>query len=407
MGPRVLVAASNIQGFYILNRHELILSADIDAGLGLYDFAFVRVPWIGALKFNVEGWILSPPDPSPESAPQSAPEAVPENAIKKTPIENKFNISLATVIVADRNHPEGVAIDVHVVGGILPPPNLTKGESNGEAPTEIDDFSPQEIKIIDVLYKGTFTLKQSADVPKFGSVNITSDPAFLTLEKSGISNGDIFWTFEGAVTGHTQVIVTVYGGIANYVQRIVYDVNIFFPNGPGPVIIQGGSEKHNIQAKPDGTAGEVSVLPPIFIDRIGTGRDIVLKQFPDAQLYEVIGRTNNPKGVYSTYELPLVNLVFRIKDGTVLIKSSGYFTWEHPVVVSGPPPLGLNNISWPIEFTPDQATDQLRHEGYKGQFVSVRIEQLLKDGNPRIPGGIYYIFTLVDGTEVRITPYQS
>ena len=55
MGPRVLVAASNIAASCNLKKHELTLSADIDAGLEVYDFAFVRVPWLGALKFEVEG----------------------------------------------------------------------------------------------------------------------------------------------------------------------------------------------------------------------------------------------------------------------------------------------------------------------------------------------------------------
>jgi len=57
------------------------------------------------------------------------------------------------------------------------------------------------------LFKLPFEIKESNDVPRFGTVNIIFDPLFLIMTTACIEDKNIVWTFNSLQAGNTQVLV--------------------------------------------------------------------------------------------------------------------------------------------------------------------------------------------------------
>jgi hypothetical protein len=83
--------------------------------------------------------------------------------------------------------------------------------------------------LLNELFKTTFQITAQASVPSGGSVTLKFDNTFLTLLSAGISGQNIVWKFTSLKEGTTQVVVTVNGGIAQFIQVDTYTIRVFTP----------------------------------------------------------------------------------------------------------------------------------------------------------------------------------
>jgi hypothetical protein len=220
MGFLGLIPANQVGALYEVKTRQLLLSANGKVQEFTSGIAFHREPWLGGLKFALEGW----------TGPITS-------QTQEYKVEDSFSIQLpspvtpsGTVIVVTANHPQGIIVPIRFTG--LVPPPTTEGEppqdrSASNVPTsDLTELVAADDQI-NVLFKVPFSIKADAKVPEFGSVDIKFDPEFLVLQSASIQNTDIVWNFDSLKTGHTQVIVITYGGIAQFVMKKVYNVFIF------------------------------------------------------------------------------------------------------------------------------------------------------------------------------------
>ncbi len=224
MGFLTIIPANKLAAFYDSAKHELILSASGEVQEFAYGFHFTRDnSFFGGLKFTLMAWV-GPLGHNKQAFEfqQSFPIALP------SPVYPSGN-----VIIVTSNHPDGLTVPIHYAG--LQPHELAdqqlKAASDKEVAsqakgTSVPGILPGHTRL-NVLYKTQFTVKASAIVPKMGSVNIKFDKTYVELVNTGIEDTDIVWTFQANKMGHTPIVVTTSGGIAQFIMEHTYDVFIF------------------------------------------------------------------------------------------------------------------------------------------------------------------------------------
>ncbi|MCB2409695.1 hypothetical protein [Hymenobacter lucidus] len=233
LGP---IPADKLAASYNVHTQTLTLSAEGEARNYTTGIQFERQSWLGGYKFNLEGWT------GPLADPESYEHYTHEQAFQ---LQMPSRVAPSgSVIIATANHPSGVAVPVRFLGGFIPPAEneatekattapaqAAAGAAPAAAPVEAPHAAPQlmqpDNQKINVLFKMPFNIQEGDRVPTGGTVTMKFDPSVLTLEKAGIQGTNIVWTLNSLKTGNTQVIVTVTGGIAQYVIQKIYDVRIF------------------------------------------------------------------------------------------------------------------------------------------------------------------------------------
>ncbi|KAK7178405.1 hypothetical protein PSPO01_15551 [Paraphaeosphaeria sporulosa] len=380
MGFLGLIHASKLAAIYDIDIAELTLSAEGTALEATYGYEFRPVPERG-LTYSLEAW----------TGPLTG---------KKAPYSYSQSFQLSRfpfpreVFIKNADHPEGIPIKVQVGGFVGPPPPSTADASADKSAAQLQNegLSPPQ-DVLNVLYGQPFNIKERAETPKFGSVEIKFDPQFLVLNTAGIKDSDIVWKFDSLQTGTTQVVVLVYGGIAKYVRTIVYTVRIFvLPLEPGPVIITGETQQ------PNATESR-SHVPMIigFLGRVEIARRKVLEKYPTAALYYVQASTKNPRGVNCPYGLTHMEVIFRLHNGVASVTSIGYDEFG-PIEVRQGPIVGNANIDWPVSMDATIADGILKEQGHTGNYYALALRK------PLFPGvdEDYYIFSMVHGPEVSI-----
>lgn len=218
MGFLELIPADQLAASY--DGQYLILYAQGQVQDSTTGITFNRQPWMGGLKFDLEGWV------GPLTGTHS-----------KYKHEQKFKIHLPNpvypsgdVIIVDQNNPKGKVVPIHwlgekIDGANTKPASLEAGQGAGAPPAEPQFLLPEDVHLTEVVNK-PFQVKESADASNFGTINIKFDTDFLVLKNAGIEGKNIFWAFDPVKTGKTQVLVTIYGGITPVVLRRAYDINI-------------------------------------------------------------------------------------------------------------------------------------------------------------------------------------
>jgi len=215
MGFLGLVPADQVTAEYLVETHTLVLHASGTVPVVTTGIRFDRQHWLGALKFNLEGW--------------TGPVTGRTESYK---VQLEFTIQLpnpalptGSVIVVTANHPDGLVVPIRFTGFIVPPKTVDPApETSPAVTTNVADDEQ-----INALYKTSFQIKENASVPSMGTVDIKFDNQFLALETAGIDGSNIVWTFTSLKMGTTQVVVTVHGGIAQFVQIKTYTVHVFLP----------------------------------------------------------------------------------------------------------------------------------------------------------------------------------
>jgi hypothetical protein len=149
--------------------------------------------------------------------------------------EQKFNVSLpnpvypsGNVVIVTQNYPQGKVVAIHGLGMTSTADNNAElASANGtNVPTNEPMVLTPEDQYLTEIINTPFTIKQSADVRQFGSIDVQFDTNFLVMQTASLQNGNIVWTFKPIKTGSTQVVVLVYGGITPYVMSLFYNVGI-------------------------------------------------------------------------------------------------------------------------------------------------------------------------------------
>lgn len=377
LGP---ISADKLSATYDPQKHQLTLVAEGTVEQITYGISFERVEWVGGLKFNLEGW-TGPL--TGERAPYQKEQVV-DIVLAKQVFSSDY------VIIVTANSPQGQQIPIHWLG-LDPQPQQQPPSKEDVAAQTPAATGPQTLsqsnKRIDVLLGNTFEIKQAAEVPKGGSVKIKFDTNYVNLSNADIEDTNIDWTFKALHTGHTQVLVTVSGGIAQFVILITYDVYI-----------------NALDITPAPAAGTDTSVPQTeailsFLGRVNIANRLVQVQYPDAQLYEVDATPNVPGPVTNPNELPHLRLVFNApkdgKQGTAFISSIGWSEFG-PVQWIGQVFLEDNDIPWPPPQGFKDATDAdalLKKAGYTGPYLNFTLRQPTSHPASTEP---YYIFQMAN-----------
>ncbi|GAA4348109.1 hypothetical protein GCM10023185_03720 [Hymenobacter saemangeumensis] len=365
MGFLGLIPADELAAAYNTQTKTLTLFATGEVQDYTYGITFAQVPLMGGLKFQLEGWT----GPLHDS---------------KSPYthEQNFSIQLPSpvapsgqVIIADANHPEGVAVEVRFLG-LLPP-----GESQPAPQQAVATAAPAMVpghEQLNVLFKMPFLIKEAAAVPQGGSIAIKFDSTMLELQQAGIEGSNIAWTLNSLQTGNTQVVVSVFGGIAQYVLQKVYDVRVFVLD-----------EVQNSSPAPQ------AILS--FLGRVNIAVRLVQDQYPDAALYEVEALPPSPRSCTNPNELSKLKVVFQAGKGTVIIESTGWGTFG-PVQYIAQPWMEDVVIPWPVRMEATEADSLLKKAGYTGAYGAMTLR------HPLYPGinQPYYIFSMKTGQYVFV-----
>lgn len=225
MGFLSLIPADKLAALYDTQSRQLKLYAKGNAPEHTGGIFFYRVPdFAGGLKFELMGWV----DPigkgkQPYTKTQAFSIQLPSPVINSK-----------SVIIVDENHPKGVPVEIHYTGFGVPPAEtegineLTAMPADETPPTVLPDS-----ETIRVLYKEPFQVKQAIpNLQHGGSVGIRFDPSFLVLVDSSLQGNEMVWTLNSLRTGSSQIVVTIYGGIANFVIYRTYNVEIFVLENP-------------------------------------------------------------------------------------------------------------------------------------------------------------------------------
>jgi sorbitol-specific phosphotransferase system component IIA len=222
MGFNQPIPAGQLAATYDVVEKKLTLFAQGEVQEFTSGIAFSRDPyWAGGYKFDLRGWVgplKQPPTYRPYKYQQSFS------------IVFGYEGNPKDVIIADLNHPKGVAVPIRYLGITEQAPALDDDVMVG---SESDGASAVSgnVRDITVLFKEPFQIRQPDAVNKGGSITIDYDPAYLTMVSAGITDAvqgspEIVWSFNSVQMGNTQVKVTVSGGIAQFIMVITYNVRI-------------------------------------------------------------------------------------------------------------------------------------------------------------------------------------
>ncbi|MBC3788351.1 hypothetical protein FHK02_4904 [Spirosoma sp. LMG 31448] len=225
------------------------------------------------------------------------------------------------------------------------------------------------------MFKEPFKVKQSVGgTNPGGSVAIKFDRAYLDMTDASMQGTDISWTFNSLQMGNTQIIVTIYGGVAKYVLQHVYDVQIFVLD----------------EVKPMASTAILS-----YLGRVNIAMRLIREQYPDAQLYEVQATAKAPST--NPNDISQLKVVCRAGTGTAIINSTGWGTFG-AVSFIGQPWLEDVVIDWPIAMELTEADSLLKAAGFTGSYGNVTLR------HPLYPGvnEPYYIFGMTSGQYVFV-----
>jgi len=216
MGFLQPIPADDLSAVYHVNEGQLVLTAegkiqDVTTGI-----EFIRQPYPGGLKFNLEGWV------GPLDGKSSTYKKTQEYDIAP-PIPKE-------VVIVTANYPNGKLVPVEITpsaSGISVASASREGHSTAQ-PLDTNTVVP-ETETITARVGIPFKIKQSKNIgsSQLGDISISFDDQFVLLKNASIQGGDIVWTFDPLKIGVTDVVVFVMGTVQNFVLRIPYKVVIF------------------------------------------------------------------------------------------------------------------------------------------------------------------------------------
>ncbi|KXJ87393.1 hypothetical protein Micbo1qcDRAFT_216515 [Microdochium bolleyi] len=211
------IPADQVFALYDNAKKVLTLSAKGAVQPVTSDIHFIRLPWAGGLRFALVGRTLAVMGP-----------------LKPYEVSNDFNIELSPVVLPSGKVVVETAgkqwiVEVHALG--LKPTLLAAGN---ESLPEIETVPSNDQKIV-VYDKTPFQVKQPIQFAKLanGTISLDYDKTFATLQNAGISNGTLEWTFLAEQTGNTQISVLVAQNDPPFAYRVLVDVEVILPLGPG------------------------------------------------------------------------------------------------------------------------------------------------------------------------------
>lgn len=368
MGFLQLIPATELAALYDTRSRQLRLYAAGNTPQFTSGISFNRDPhFAGGLKFDLQGWV------GPQTGRQQPYSQTQAFSIQlPSPVVNS-----KSVIIADADHPEGVPVEIHYTGLTDSMPAALNGAGEKLMATAATTTPLPGHETLNVLFKEPFQLKQSASVAQQGgSVDIKFDSAYLEMTTASLQNGDIVWTFNSLQMGNTQVIVTIYGGIAKYVLQRVYDLRIFVLDQP---------QANDTDA----------TLILSFLGRVNVAMRLIREKYPDAELYEVEATGQKPS--VNPNDIAQLKVVCRAGRGTAIISSTGWSTFG-PVMYVDQPWLEDRTIAWPIDMELTEADRLLKAAGFTGPYDTVTLR------HPLAPGfnEPYYIFGMTTGQYVFV-----
>jgi hypothetical protein len=206
---------------------ELIPADELAAaydGIDLILYAQGQVQdYTTGLKFDLEGWV----GPLHDSH-------------SKYKREQRFKIHLPNpvypsgeVIIVDQNNPQGKAVPIRWLkekrgvanGGSKKSASLDAGQGASATPTKPQFVLPEDVQLTEIVHR-PFLIKENMEASHRGTIDVKFDTEFVNLKTASIAGGNIVWQFDPLKTGKTQVVVTVYGGIMNYVLSQSYEITV-------------------------------------------------------------------------------------------------------------------------------------------------------------------------------------
>ena len=350
--------------------------------------------WYGGFRAQLRGWIggigparitvQKPYDYKQDFIVPDLPIVVPSNE----------------VIIVTSNHPNGQAVPIHWLGYGEDEPNdpfAFKASKSLDQPST--SASPKVLSadtvLIDTLVGGTFTIKEALPPTSTGIIDIDYNPYLLKIDGSGVSQGNITWTFTAIEGGVSTIIVDLIpslpspGEVGLALVRTIYKVVALYPvdTGPGPVVT----------ASDDGET-------LTFLGRVNEAVNIVQKKWKEAELLNVLA--TRPWIVFPPSQDPVdlsaLYVTFRVEKGTVVIRSKGIDGWHKPELLGGVPPLGIEqyNIKGLKDIVP--AYHALRKAGVRDLIQNVNLNKPLLEG-PSVPERQpWYNFRLENGETTKV-----
>ena len=362
--------AEDIKAHYDTQTLELILSAECELQPVTSNIKFVRVPWVGGLKFVLEGRVLA-------VMGKKQGKHV-EQRFKMPPPTDPFVI----VVYAGDLKGKPVQIQFKALensikeGGSKLPIKVEGPEpSTEQEPPKLPQTLVLGNEEINVINGRTFTIHVASEVPRLGSINMDHDPKYLDLLTAGIRDKDIYWTFKALqLTSDTQIRLFVSGGIAQYVYQKVYDVFIGLADGPG------------VELTPDG------LIPPPR-ERIERGINKIKEKYPDAQLHDVDYRPPLPRSCESPYDLSSLTVDCLVNDGKQLasVRTVGYGPFG-PIELRERLLDDRQNIQWPVKIDIPEADELMKKAGFNQPYTGASLDFSI------LPGGdqeANYTFSMI------------
>ncbi len=369
--------ADKITALYEVKTQELVLFAKGESQPITSDIQFVRVPWLGGLKFVLQGRVLA-----------VMGQAKPYN------VEQKFKMVPPTdpyAIVAYAGDLKGEPIPIHFTG--LKPSSSGEGSEppTKQEPPKLPQTLALENEQINIINGHTFKVQVPSEVPRFGSINMDHDKKYLELQTAGIQDKDISWTFKALQpTRDTQIQLYFSGGIANYVFPKVYDVFIGLADEPVVELAEDGSI-------------------PCFLERVGCGISKIKEKYPAAQLHDVDARPPFPRPCTRPDELSSLTVYCEVNDGKQLasVSTRGYAPFG-PIYLHQKSLDDRRSIEWPIEMDLVKADELMKRDGWKGSYTGSTLDFSALPGVDMEPNYTFSMSMMPGGPrEVRVGVYSG
>jgi hypothetical protein len=390
MGFLAPVEADKVQAVYRSLTKQLFLSAEGTVRPVTSRITFTPVePWVGGLKFILEGWTgpLIPPNSEPYHVDQPFDIQLPNSAFPSN-----------TVDVVTLNHPEGLVVPIQYVdagpGPVIPPypPKIQQAASSaagsGKADLTTTPAQPQSFATTDdeifVIYDRVFTVKEATNLPSMGTIFMDYDSNFLKVENASLEAGNLVWSFNSLQLGKTQIRVRIHGGIAQFAFTKVYNVHINLDNHAaeakashtavfGSAAATNGADSNGDMDLP------VSFPYDTFLGRVNQAIHIVKTKFPDAGLSFVDARPITDGYVTNPEELSHILCTFNAsldgKEGIATIETAGWWGWYPPRWTAPFSSVKRPNIPWPVKIDALEADKLLKQEGHKEPYNSMFLLQ--------------------------------
>ena len=372
--------ADELTAAYEINTQELILSAKGNSQPMTSDIKFARIPWMGGLKFELQGRVLAVMGPP-------------------KPYEIAFRFKMPRPIVADviivyAGDVHGKPVRIRFTG-FIPPSSDTDSKSASKETTAESPKPPQtltdENEHISVINGHSFKINYASEVPRFGSIEMGFDNKYLQLQTAGIQDKDIVWTFKGLQpTPDTQVTVLISGGIAQYLIKKVYNVFV------------GLASESAVKLSDSGYI-------PTFLQRASEGESQITSSYPDAKLHRVLASAPHGLGVSHPEELSNMTVTSKLKNGDfATVTAIGYTPFGPVKVTRGalddlqPLPLASS-----IPMDADKANSLMKAQGWTALYHGLSLTFSILPGintEPCYTFDMTYDLTLgiVTPTQVRV-----